>query len=98
MIDNDFDFSIDEMASVVSWWLSPEHEHEREALSEHNPVLFEFLQMLNAKINERLETLQSQGSAQQASVLGGDDTTLFHSKMQVTPAEVEDGSRNKSFE
>jgi len=89
MIDNDFDFSIDEMASVVSWWLSPEHQNERQALSEHNFLLSQFLDMIEHKVNEKLEILQIQNSAQESSVLG----------VQVSsPVEVEDGNTNVAFE
>ncbi len=89
MISSDSDFSIEEMASVVSWWLSPEHQNERQALSEHNFLLSQFLDMIEHKVNEKLEILQIQNSAQESSVLG----------IQVSsPVEVEDGNTNVAFE
>ena len=88
MISSDSDLSIEEMASVVSWWLSPEHQNERQALSEHNFLLSQFLDMIEHKVNEKLEILQIQNSAQESSVLG----------IQVSsPVEVENGNRNESF-
>ncbi len=45
---------------VVAWWLDPANSEARKQLAQHNPELAMWLDLVEAKVNERLKQAEGE--------------------------------------